>query len=119
MLLCQLCENSDKSYKPTSLENHIKLVHFGENYPTCDQCGKRFTKDSDLERHQNSVHENKSEPVTCEICGESFSNLHKNRSLASHMKNHDKSNLECLECGKSYKTTYNLTAHMKGVLLFY
>ena len=100
---CDICGKVFQSDK--HVDNHKRIIHFGESLFECDQCGKNFSSNSSLLMHKKKIHEGKKEQ--CSICGKSFLNL------SSHMKYHHSENKDkeimCELCGKSIK--FKLLAH--------
>ena len=116
-LLCQICENSNESYKPSALENHIKLTHFGEDFcKTCEICGDQFVNQSKLEKHQKMRHERK---ITCDICHKVFDPKPGWRNTYDgHRKQEHGIGLkefECSVCKKTFKMKSILKTHFKLV----
>ena len=75
----------------------------------CNQCGSRFTKSCDLQRHVDSVHIK--DYTRCEFCGMKFSRWdsytrHKLRKHDSSVKN------VCTTCGMKYDNAEALDKHV-------
>ena len=108
-LLCQICKDSNECFKPSGLERHIRLVHFGEKYPTCEFCAIKFVTPMALQKHQEVAHRK----ITCDICGKEFESKQGwHKTLSGHKKHQHGIGLEDLDCTVC-KKSFNVKAHLK------
>ena len=54
---CHICNKEFELTSHSSLKNHILSVHFGEKYK-CTLCGKCFSTNHILKKHENAIHKN-------------------------------------------------------------
>ena len=79
----------------------------------CKECCKCFSRKSDLNVHQRTVHD-RIKPFECQECGKAFG--HK-----SHLNEHQKSvhdgikPFQCKECGKYFSRKSDLNVHQRTV----
>lgn len=113
-LTCKLCNKTFETRK--RLNAHAK-VHEEKPKYICDQCGKMYTNQFNLENHKSSQHgeylDECENVYKCRICNEKFTNR---TDLYAHMKTHIKDkNTECLcdTCGKCFNNPHNLRSHQK------
>ena len=79
----------------------------------CEECGKRFSKLSNLKIHTKSNHESDESKVKCEDCGKIFSSK---KSVREHYKHiHMGLKAECKECGKIFSANKSVNRHTKSV----
>ncbi|XP_044739140.1 zinc finger protein 600-like [Chrysoperla carnea] len=72
----------------SSLNLHIKAIHFDEKPFSCEICDKRFITRQNLITHQRT--HTREKPFSCEICGNKFSHQ---SSLVRHKRIHIRENL--------------------------
>lgn len=104
---CSYCsKNIIKSY----LHKHIARMHSGQKNFTCDQCGKKFYRQSTIEahmdRHMNVIHNCPHEGCTRRFQFRS--------SLKNHIKHHHSDVYEfvCEWCAMKFKAKYQLQDHI-------
>lgn len=112
---CEVCEDTFKTV--TLLRNHLSSEHdIDDRLYECDQCGKKFGRCSDMNKHNLIMHYGfKSDPdikpFRCEHCGKTFKrNWDKKRHiLTMHLS--DKP-FKCDLCGRGFPRRNHLTNHM-------
>ena len=108
------CYQCGKSFsKASDLKRHVKAVHDGIKDHTCDLCGRSFAKKDQLNNHVKAVHE-KIKDHKCKHCDKSFSEA---GTLRNHVKGvHDRiKNYKCDHCEKSFAIRSNLRQHIKAI----
>lgn len=112
-LTCKVCDKTFDNRK--RLQQHSK-VHETKTKYICDQCGKTYTNQFNLENHKSSQHgeylEESQNIFKCRLCNEKYSNR---TDLYLHMKTHTKETqqLLCDTCGKCFANAHNLKSHQK------
>jgi len=93
------------------LNRHFQSVHIGVRKHACDICLKSFTQASHVRVHIETVH-NKSKTCTCELCGQSFGTKHK---LVRHQRSvHERLRPHaCSICEAAYYQSSDLKRHMR------
>ena len=95
--------------QPKKTKNYRGIVNENMQY-NCDQCGKIFSKKSNLNRHIQSVHENVQ--YKCKKCDKSYSDK---SHLNAHIKSiHENIRFPCNQCGKVLHSQGGLAAHKKS-----
>ncbi|KAM3844374.1 zinc finger protein 75D-like isoform 2-T2 [Vipera latastei] len=101
------CRNDEKRHSwtlPLTLNQDSDLR---DKRYKCMECGKSFSKNSNLNAHKR-IH-TVEKPYKCTECGKSF---RRNNNLTSHKRIHSgEKPYECLECGKSFRKNSHLTSH--------
>lgn len=100
-------ENCLMPEKNSAAENSQRTAHIDS--VTCSQCGKIFTRKSDLHRHIR-IHTGE-RPYTCERCGNAFvrkCHLKRHMSIHTGEKPH-----KCERCGNTFIRKCHLKVHMR------
>ena len=112
---CYIC--SAKFRKQGDLTKHINIVHLMVKKFKCSVCSQRFSYGHSLRNHENAHRQ-----ITCEYCGEVFSNSSKNKA---HMEAVHEPKYQCETCGEKFLIEIRLQRHLKdnkdccGVKIFY
>ena len=103
------CNDCGKAFsKKSNLTNH-KRIHSGQKPYRCSDCGKAFNHQSHLIAHQRVHAEEKA--YKCGVCGKVFS---RNSHLANHHRMHTgEKPYKCNECGKAFTQFSHLSRHQK------
>ncbi|XP_067000106.2 oocyte zinc finger protein XlCOF6.1 [Anabrus simplex] len=100
--------DSAKRFRDITLSMHA-LRGFGDRPNACGQCGRTFSRTSQLQRH---VHTHTGErPELCRVCGKRF----RDKSMLSrHMRRHTGERpFFCKDCGKGFSDKRALDNHRR------
>ena len=88
---------------------HSRATHLQDMSYVCEQCGKIFYLQSELDRHINDMHTTPG--FTCQQCGRVFTRL---QALKQHADIHDPvPRYQCSECGQRFRTAATLRKHLQ------
>ncbi|XP_056407746.1 zinc finger protein 3-like isoform X1 [Hyla sarda] len=105
-----LSHNNPPDHGEPSHQPHIVTTRTEKKRIQCDECGKWFTKRSNLVRHRKSHREEK--PNSCCECGKCFSSK---SQLVKHKRIHTgEMPYSCSECGKCFRWKSHLVRHERS-----
>ncbi|KAM8895977.1 zinc finger protein 92 homolog [Lycaon pictus] len=104
-----LCQQCGRSFTRSSNLIKHRVVHSGEKPYACPECGKTFTRSSNLIKHQ-VIHSGE-KPFACPECGKPF---RRRFALLEHRRVHSGERpYACPECGKAFGRSSNLIEHQR------
>jgi len=109
--LSPVCPDCNKSFSQWRVMNkHRRIVHMGIKI-SCPNCGKNYHDSQSLKKHIDAVHLKIKR--LCPLCGASVT------ALAVHMNSvhTGAKNFGCQDCGKKFKSNYDLNRHRDTVHL--
>ncbi|XP_075768738.1 uncharacterized protein LOC142821498 isoform X2 [Pelodiscus sinensis] len=103
-----LHEQAPSMYNNCATLIEHQRIHRREKSFSCSECGRSFSKRSDLERH-NRIHTGE-KPFSCFDCGKSFS---RSSHLFQHQRTHKEKPYFNSDCGESFRERSDLVRHRR------
>ena len=110
------CDSCGKTFtKSIGLRKHILRVHEGRKKYKCKNCGKCFFRRSGLRKHKKCVYDGRKDHK-CDTCGKSFTTAGYLRMHATmHTVHEGNKDYKCDSCGKSFHQEGHLKRHIDAV----
>ncbi|GIY13467.1 hypothetical protein CDAR_193311 [Caerostris darwini] len=108
-LKCREC--GERFSQSSTLHEHVRVIHSGENPNKCTKCGKYFANTSSLRTHILSIHTAET-PNKCSECGKCFAYP---SVLSRHIRSIHTAEkpYKCTECGQCFSRRDNLRDHVR------